>query len=116
MRRKLLKEIKSPEHIKNMTYEQKSDLLNYFFNGWDDDGNRYGITVQKNAQGKFELELYGRYLMGPSQYSTIKRRPALYTFKAWKTLGEEGYDLKKRKELITKGVYQIMLAGGRHQP
>ena len=58
-----------------MSYEQKTDLLNYFFNAWDDDGKRYGITVQKNAQGEFELELYGRYLMGPDSPSYMNIKP-----------------------------------------
>jgi DNA invertase Pin-like site-specific DNA recombinase len=110
VRHKLLEEIESPEHIKNMTYEQKSDLLDYFFNGWDDDGNRYGITVQKNAQGEFEFELYGRYLMGPDRYDTLKRRRAIYTFKARKTLGKDGFDLEKRKERVSKSRYNNMSA------
>jgi hypothetical protein len=116
LRRKWKGELESPEHFENMTYEQKVDLLDYFFSGEDDDGRRFGIYVQKNAQGDFELELYGRYLMGPDRYDTIKRRPAIYTFTARKTLGKDGLDLEKRKERVSKEKYQSLLTGSGHQP
>ena len=116
IRHEVLKEIKSPEHIKKMTYEQKSDLLNYFFNGRDDEGRKYGITVQKNKQGKFEFEIYGRYLMGPDRYATLKHRPAIYTFTARKISGKEGFDLEKRKEIISKSRYKNMSTGIHYVP
>jgi hypothetical protein len=53
MRHKILNEIKSPEHMKNMSYSDKVDFLNYFFSGWDDDGRKYGIYVQRNEQMDF---------------------------------------------------------------
>jgi hypothetical protein len=116
MREKILDEIQSPEHIKNISYDQKVDLLNYFFAGRDDNDRRYGITVQKNAQGKFEFEIYGRYILGPDLYHTIKHRPTIRTFTVHKTMGEDGFNIEKRKERISKDRYQNMSTGSGLQP
>ncbi|MBW2634332.1 MAG: hypothetical protein JRE14_09485 [Deltaproteobacteria bacterium] len=116
VRHKILDEIKSSEYMKNMSYSVKVDLLNYFFSGWDDDNRKYGIYVQKNADGDFELELYGRYVLGPDRYGTIKRRRTLYTFTARINLEKEGVDLERHKERLSKYRYQTMSAGGGHQP
>lgn len=118
IRLKVLKKIKSPEHIKGMSYDNKVDLLNYFFTGRDDDDKRYGIYVQKNTQGDFELELYGRYLMGPDSpsYMRIKRYRTINTFRVRKTLGKDGFDIEKQRERISKGRYQTMYQTSGHQP
>jgi hypothetical protein len=71
--------------------------------------------VQKNAQGDFELELYGRYLMGPSRYTTIKRRPTICIFTARKTLGKDGFVIERHRVQISKDRYQTMIAGGGNQ-
>jgi DNA invertase Pin-like site-specific DNA recombinase len=116
MRHKFLDNYRSSDRLKKMSYDDKVDLLNYFFNGNDNDGRRYGITIQKNAQGEYELELYGRYLMGPDRYTTIKRRPAICTFTALKTLGKDGFEIDKHRDRISKARYQTISTGCRHQP
>ena len=108
VRRKLLKKYRSSERLKKMTYDDKVSLLNYFFSGRDEDGKHYGIYLQKNDDGDFEIELYGRYIVGPDHHDWIKMRPAIRTFRARKTLGGDDFNIEKHKERISKKRYQTL--------
>ena len=105
---KLREKFDSAERRKKMTYNDKVNLLHYFFSGKDEDGKPYGIYIQKNDGGDFEFELYGRYIIGPDTHSLIKLRPAIHTFRTRKTTAGDDLSVEKHKERISKKHYQTL--------
>lgn len=52
IRRKLLKKFSSNEHIDNMSFDEKRELLYWLFGGHDNKGTKYGIYINKKGEGK----------------------------------------------------------------
>jgi site-specific DNA recombinase len=63
IRRMLKLELQSPEHVQNMTFEQKRKLLHFLFDGTDEHGQKYGIYLDFKGSGKgrtIDYFMYGR--------------------------------------------------------
>jgi hypothetical protein len=105
-RKEHYKYFKSPERFQQMSYDEKVNLYNYFFNGKDENGIPFGIYVEINSNGDMKVELYGRYIVGPNNYEVIKRRPAIYTFRARKTINDkvDDFSLDRTKHIVDKHI------------
>ena len=63
IRRKLLAKFSGKEHIDNMSFDQKRELLYLLFGGKDNKGMKYGIYINKKGEGKdaqTDYFMYGR--------------------------------------------------------
>ena len=63
IRRKLLAKFSSNEHIDNMSFDEKRELLYWLFGGKDNKGTKYGIYINKKGEGKdaqIDYFMYGR--------------------------------------------------------
>ena len=62
IRRELLDKYSGPEHLAEMTFDEKKELLHWLFSGKDDEGVPYGIYVNKDKgiRGKIDYFMYGR--------------------------------------------------------
>jgi len=54
----------SKQRLMEMTFDEKRELLGFFFTGKDKDGNNLGIYVEPNQDGSWEYFLYGRIICG----------------------------------------------------
>lgn len=63
IRKELLAKYRSKDHLFNMSFDEKRDLLYWLFNGRDQNGDPYGIYINKRSKGKdaqIDYFLYGK--------------------------------------------------------
>jgi site-specific DNA recombinase len=64
VRRQLMLQFQSAEHLESMSFEEKKRLLHWLFDGKDDEGTPYGIYVDKVDRNAWDCFLYGRLVCG----------------------------------------------------
>lgn len=61
VRRELLEKYSGGDRLNEMTFEEKRNLLKWFFSGKDNDGKEFGIYISKRGQGKSQMIDYFMY-------------------------------------------------------
>jgi hypothetical protein len=89
MRRQLLEYYSSPERLRDMSYDEKRALLNYFFSGRDENGKKFGIEIDKNDQGELTISMYGAYMFLKQRK---KGSPVGMKFEMQNKLGDTDYN------------------------
>jgi site-specific DNA recombinase len=69
VRRNLMLHFGSEDRLKEMSYDEKRQLLHFLFDGKDNEGTPYGIYVEKIGKGEWEYFIYG-CLIGDGQRIT----------------------------------------------
>jgi site-specific DNA recombinase len=101
IRRTLLKKYRSKEHIQEMTYDEKRELLHWLFDGKDQTGTKYGIYVNKT--GKYKDQKVDYFMYGRIQgLRTLKGDDINY-------IGD--VDAELRKESENNNIYKTKLVG-----
>jgi len=89
-----------------MTFEEKRQLLHWLFDGRDQEGNRYGIYINKKGERKdaiVEYFMYGR-LTG---FRSVKETDAGSPIPSWQQKGT-----RYRKRQTIKSSYKTKRLGG----
>jgi site-specific DNA recombinase len=60
IRRQLLEHFSSEDHLQEMSFDEKKQLLHWLFDGKDEKGQPYGIYISKRGRRMYDYFLYGK--------------------------------------------------------
>jgi len=126
IRYKLVKRFQSEEHLEKMTFDQKRRLLEYLFDGKDQEGKHYGIYVwmkKKISKHKkhFHFDVYAQIFAGRGGFYTrdpdgfdfherMDKRMAEYSKKLGRKFDDKSAKKPKRQLKKRNNKYKINLS------